>query len=154
MKFKVPHTRGFSILETMIVVAITIVIASIGTYAFTTLRTHKQLEVAADALRARLEEARTYAMSGKGGTTYGVSFATSTYTLYSGSTYSAGAAGNVVTTLPSPVTLSRSLSGGASTILFARITGLPSATGTLTLNNSSSTASVTVGTMGDVNVVK
>lgn len=148
--------KGFSAIEIVIVLAIMIVILSITIYSYSTMKTRKQVEVAVDAINFRLEEAKTNALSGKNGANFGIYFATSSYTYFSGSSYDSSNTSNVITTL-SDVQISKSLTGGASSIIFTRITGTPQVTGTVTVtstSNASTTAVITIGTLGDINVVK
>ncbi|MES3031414.1 MAG: prepilin-type N-terminal cleavage/methylation domain-containing protein [Patescibacteria group bacterium] len=151
------RSKGFSMLEIMITVAIVAVIAGIVAYSFGTLRARKQLEITVDSIGSKLEEAKANALAGKGGTSFGIVFASTTYTYFRGTTYSSSDPANVVYNLASNLEITRTLSGGGSQILFARLTGLPSATGTLSVRSSSpssTTARIIVGTYGDISVIK
>ena len=158
MQSQSSYTRGFSLLEILISLAILILITSITMYSFSAMRAKKQLEIATDSLSFKLEEAKAYALTGKGGTNFGVAFpSTTTYVYFVGSTYSISSLTNATITLPLNLRIATSLSSGASTISFSRLTGASSATGTITLTDitrSMTTATVTIGTLGDISVIK
>jgi prepilin-type N-terminal cleavage/methylation domain-containing protein len=149
--------KGFSLIETLIVLAILTIILTIVTFSFTSMRSKKQIEVTIDAIDFKLEQAKSSALAGKNGKSFGVQFSTTSYTYFSGDVYNPNDISNSSTTLPSNLQISRSLTGGSNAIIFNRMTGLPQAVGTITvsnINNASSSASITIGNGGDINVIK
>jgi prepilin-type N-terminal cleavage/methylation domain-containing protein len=147
--------KGFSILETMTVIAIMGIILSVVMYSFNDAKARKELEITTDSIAYRLQEAKTSALSGKDGKNWGVHFDSNSYVYFSGNTYNPSDPNNSSTTIP--INLTMSLTGGVDTVIFSRITGKPQAIGTVTVtntNNTSITAGITVGEMGDINVVK
>ena len=148
--------KGFSVVEMLFVIAIMGIILSVTMYSYSTMRIKKQVEVAVDSINFRLEEAKTNALSGKGGASFGIQFGTSTYTYFKGSSYSSSDASNITTSISGAI-ISTNLTGAASSVIFTRITGVPQVTGTITITsttNASTTAVITIGTLGDINVVK
>lgn len=146
---------GFSMLEILIAVAIVILISTGLMYRMSVGRTEKELTAAADAVLFTLEEARANAFAGKYGLAHGVHFTSGDYTSFSGTSYSAGGAGNVIHTVPATITIDANLSGGATDIVFSRVRGTASATGTITIADADDPARervVTVGAQGDVSI--
>ncbi len=148
---------GFSLIEILISLAICVLLLTIGSVAFVNSRSAKQLDTITDSIASKLEEARAAAISGKNGTNFGVAFSSTTYTYWSGSSYSAGATGNIVYPLTSGFSISSTIPGSTFSIRFSRVSGTPSATGTITITkngSSSTTDSITVGSLGDITVIK
>lgn len=154
---KVTHNKGFSLMEMLIVIAIMIIILAIVIYSFNTAKSKKQLEVTIDAIDSRLEEAKANALAGKNGKNFGIQFNTTTYVYFSGNSYNPADTTNSTTTILSNLQITKSIAGGGSSIIFSRLTGMPQATGTIIvtdINNNSNTMSITIGTLGDINVLK
>ena len=118
--------------ELLVVVAILSLLSGISFYTFKKINDTKALETDAVRILSELNQARSLTLSSKNADQYGVHFASSSVTLFEGTSYSAGASGNVVSTLNSLVTIaSTTLSGNALDVVFARLTGEASATGTI-----------------------
>lgn len=149
-------SKGFTALELLIVLAIIGIILAIMMYSYNTLKSKKQIEVTIDALDFKLEEAKTNALGGKNGTNFGINFSTTTYTYFSGTSYNPANTANSTTTILSNLRLTTSFSDGGKVIIFSRLTGAPQATGTITLSDttSSNTAQITIGALGNINVIK
>ena len=150
-------SRGFTAVEIVVALGILVLIFGIGTQVFVTSRNAKQLETYTDGVSSKLEEAKTNALAGKNGTNFGVKFSTTSYTYFNGSSYSSSATSNVPYNLLGKYNISNNIPGTDDAILFTRLTGIPSATGTIVISDGGSpakTATVTVGVMGDVSVTK
>jgi len=148
------RNSGYSIIEILVVIAILGIILTIGTVSFESLRSKKQLQITVDSISTKLEEAKTNAVADKGGLNYGIYLQPTSYTLFSGNTYNPNSGTNSSTTIPTNILISKILSNGGDAIVFSRITGSPQATGTIVISGSSGVATVTVGTLGDINVLK
>lgn len=149
------HHKGFSLVEMLIVISILMVILAIALYSFTTAKSKKQLEIAVNSIDFKLEEAKTNALAGKNGKNFGIQFSSTTYVYFSGNSYNPSDTTNSSTTIASNLQISTSIAG--DTVIFSRLTGMPQATGTITVtdtSNASNTASVSIGTLGDISVVK
>lgn len=149
-------TKGFTIAEIIVAIAIMILVSSVGVVTFVSSKNSANLNSYTDGIISSLEQARSNAVSGKGGSSYGIRFATSTltHTLFIGSTYSSSDASNVVTQIGSGYTISTNLTASSTTIVFSRLTGVPSATGTITLLQQATSKSkvITVGSQGNITV--
>lgn len=149
-------TKGFTIAEIIVAIAIMILVSSIGVVAFISSKNSANLNSYTDGIISSLEQARSNAVTGKGGSSYGLKFATSTltYTLFTGSTYSSSDVNNVVKQIGTGYTLNTNLTASSTTIVFSRLTGVPNATGTVTLLQQSTSKSkvITVGSQGNITV--
>lgn len=108
------------------------ILAAITAGAFLGFVRIKDLAAGADTVTSVLDDARVRTLAATDDTRYGVHFASSSVTLFSGDTYAAGGAGNEVTTLSSGVAIaSIALSDGGEEVLFKRLTGEVEQTGTI-----------------------
>jgi len=150
------NKKGFTLVELLVATAIMVVMISIGVVTFVSSKNASSLNSYTDGIISSLEQARGNALSGKEGSSYGIKFTTNTltHTLFTGSTYSSSATTNVVTQIGTGYTLTTNLTGSSNTIVFSRLTGVPSATGTITLLQQATSKSkiITIGTQGNITV--
>jgi prepilin-type N-terminal cleavage/methylation domain-containing protein len=131
--------KGFTLLELMIVIVLTCVLSSIVYVSFTSLNNRQILDKEMAQVKSYIQKARINSLNSKNGDAHGVMFATTSLTvveLLATSTL-------YVYVLNERIRLTSSTLG-TSTLTFARISGLPSATGTLTYTYGS--GSTVVGT--------
>jgi prepilin-type N-terminal cleavage/methylation domain-containing protein len=148
------RSRGFTILEVMVVVALMAILVVIVAPSFSR-GTIKNVIVSASTKAADiLVEARSSAMSGRDNSRYGVHFQSTQVTLFEGASYSAVDTNNLVYALPGAVTASTiSISGGGADIIFASHKGIPVQTGTITFTDTGgNSASVVVNAAGMIDV--
>ncbi len=137
---------GFTIIELLIVIAIVggiIVFAlSMGVYFFRGQNLDKGTSEVLQALR----RSQFLAFAQKLDSPWGVYFSGSQYTLFKGSSYAGrDTAYDEVFDLPSGITPS-----GISEEVFAKYTGLPGTTGTITLTSDAGSRTITVNGQGMV----
>lgn len=145
MKQRFFKTNGFSVVELLIVIAISLGIGSVAFFSYNTFSGYQTLEKQTDTAHSYIEKARLQALNSKNFSEYGIKFSSSTITLFEGDVYSAVATSNIVYTLSSRITVnSISLTGNATELYFKNVTGEPSATGTIVfkLNNATSTKTI------------
>jgi prepilin-type N-terminal cleavage/methylation domain-containing protein len=148
--------RGFTLVELLVVMAILIIVFAGSTYyfdgVFRKVSLSQSLIKNASTVKTTLEEARSYTVSAKSGSVYGVHFDSNQIVLYKGSIYSVGAAGNSVRVLDNSVTISSiNLNGGGSDVLFQKISGETDKYGSVTLRlvtDTSKTKVITIGKAG------
>ena len=129
------HTQGFSIIEVLVVIAAMAVLAALSYSAYKSFNDHEVLEKEAVKIVALYEEARSLSVGSKDGSVYGVHVESAKAVEFKGETYSAGNADNVDEALNPRVTISNiSLSGGGSEVVFSRIGGTTTKSGTVTLS--------------------
>ncbi len=153
--------RGFSLAETLIVIAIIGVIAVfVAPFLYSSLSGNDLAASAAGAVDA-LREAQSATMSGKDNARFGGHFEAGTYVLFEGATYSASSATNVVHALSGQVSITSvalapggtctpSTASGNCDVHFADHRGVPTENGTVVFTGPSATKTLTVGAAGAV----
>lgn len=139
-------TTGFTLIEIVIALAIVATITLIVSGSFSTANNREALSKKTALVLSLLEQARAQTLSAKGGVVYGVHFETTKAVLFTGPTYSAGSATNVSEPLGSLVQISNiALAGGVSDVIFQKLTGQTSQSGTIVvILSASSTQSKTI----------
>ena len=144
--------RGVTLVELLVATAILVTIAAVGIAVFNRLIEQTALDSSVQQVLSIFEEARSRTLASENDQQFGVHLATSSVTLFVGSTYNASASTNKVTTLVRRVSISDiSMTGGATEVVFARLTGKASVTGTITLtliSDTSQTHTLTINSTG------
>lgn len=140
------RTRGFTLIELLVSITILTLLATLTYETLQKTNGSKVLETDALNVFSKLREARSSALASKKGSQWGVHIASSSVTLFQGPLFDAASATNVVTNLNSLVTVSSiALEGGVSNIVFERLTGATTQSGSTTLSLvASSTAKRTI----------
>ncbi len=142
---------GITIAEVVIIIAIVAILAVISIGPLSAFRQKQALQNTTNAVVSILNEARTKTLAGYDDTSYGVHIESGKITLFTGTSYSSSTSTNENFFVESPVTLSWSLAGSASEILFTRLTGTTNQYGTITLTlPSGSTRTITITQTGSV----
>ncbi len=144
------RTKGFTTAEILVALGILALITGLSVSAFVALNRREGLQTSAETVKAVLSEARSKTLSAAYSTNWGVHFASSSVTLFRGSTYSSSASTNVLTTINSRVVISNvskvgSCSSSSCTVVFNRLTGetdQASPTATVTLRDSQNSTQV------------
>lgn len=126
------HTlrQGFTLVELLVVATISFGIAALFLSPFRALRERGVLDSSAEQVIGAVEQAREFTLSGKSGLSQGIHVASSTITIFPGTVYVPGSAGNTVIEL-SPLII---LTGVPSTdMVFQKGTGKPGEQHTLTI---------------------
>ena len=127
--------RGMSAIEILLVVCIVVILSVIMYKSWTGLKGRQSLESNMSVVLSVVERARSLTVSSKNGSQYSVHFASGAVTIFTGSVYSAGAGTNEVTALSSAVSISSiNLTGGAVDLVYDKITGKTSRSGTVILS--------------------
>jgi prepilin-type N-terminal cleavage/methylation domain-containing protein len=140
------HTQGFTLLEVLLSVALIGIISSIGAVVYQQLQGRNDLDVAAAAVATNFRRAQTLSRAVDGDTTWGVRADTGAVTLFRGASYATRVAAFDEVTSISP-TLTPS---GFQEVVFAKFTGAPATTGTLTLTGSNGIRTITLNAQGTV----
>ena len=127
--------RGFTLVELLVSIAILALLATLTYETFQKTNLSKALDTDALNVLSTLREARSLTLASKNASPWGVHLASSSVTLFQGTTYNAGGATNVVTNLSSQVNVSSiTLSGGGSDVVFQRLSGEATESGNTTLS--------------------
>ncbi len=126
---------GFTLVELLAVIAISGLLCAYFLSSFSSLRSQRQLDASAHRALSILDRARSQTLASQGGLQYGVYFSSTTATLFSGASYSAGASGNQAAAIDPLIRISGiSLAGGGSSAVFDRLSGKTAQSGTITLS--------------------
>ena len=146
--------KGFSAIETLMVVAIGIILAGVIIAKYSAFRETQSLSNTVEEVVALLNEAHNRTLSGDNGVGYGVHLETSKAVLFQGTTYSSTASTNKTLTIESPVVLaSISLAGSGAEVKFDQLTGDTSQYGTFIVKLSSTTTGQKTITVSKTGIV-
>ena len=136
---------GFTLLEVLIVLVIIAVLVMIILGTFIEFRKSQAIEKDTELVVQVLNQARNQTLYSKNSSAYGVHFSTNEITLFTGSTFSAGAIDNDNYILASTETsLTTTLTGGGSDVVFKRLSGETEQDGTVVVSSSGITKTKTV----------
>lgn len=143
------YKKGLSLVEVLVAISILVIIVGVSLGSFYALNQRSAINANVDIARSALSQARIKTLGGDDSSHWGVNFASSTVTIFKGSTYSVGASTNIKYDLNPRATISSmSISGGGSNIIFNRLTGETSNAGISTITFSSGNASTTITVYG------
>ena len=139
---------GFTFIELLVVIAIVAIIATFAVESFVEYRDTQSARAVSVDISSIFNETRQKTLSSESvSAQFGVYFSTSTVTVFEGSTYNPAASGNVVHSFVN-TNIDTQLSDGSSQIIFARLTGTPSATGTIEIGHSKLNSTTTITIIG------
>lgn len=123
------NSAGFTLIETLLVSSLIIIVSGLSLPVARSLQTTNDVDVAVVALAQNVRQAQLLAQSGASDDNWGVRVVVGDITLYRGTSYAARISGfDQQSAIAANITPT-----GVSEINFARITGTPSVTGTITL---------------------
>jgi prepilin-type N-terminal cleavage/methylation domain-containing protein len=123
---------GFTLIEVLVVIGISALILSATITTFSSMGDMQSLDKDIEVAESYLIKAKNQTVNARSGIQYGVHFASSTITLFNGTVYSAGSSTNSVYSLSNKAEISSIGLSGQTRVYFERVTGEPSATGTIT----------------------
>lgn len=136
---------GFTLVEMLVAIGILTVVASIGVYFFASLYKKEALEKDTASLVALINQARMLSVSSKDASAFGVHLQNDKAVLFEGFSYVSGGANEKTSGFSGKVQVSSyALAGGGSDIVFDRLTGNTSNSGTIVLSLKDGSASTTV----------
>lgn len=133
-------------MEILVNLAIGLILVGLAVYATSHFIENRDLEAVSDTLVSYLRSAEARAIQSEGDTSHGVSTAGSKITLFRGTSYASRTTA-YDTTLPYDSYIHFS---GISEVVFAKQTGLPSATGTITVTNGIKSTIITIYSTGAI----
>lgn len=138
---KLPNS-GFTFVEMIIVVFLIVLIVGFTVIGFKNFATYQQYNQAVGEVGFVLNQTKVDARSSADDDAHGIHVATNTITQFVGDTYNVSDSTNQEHTFEL-VTFEANLTGGVDTIVFEKLTGIPSATGTIVVNGRDLNASTT-----------
>ena len=133
-------------MEILVNLAIGLVLVGLAVYATSHFIENRNLEAVSDTLVSYLRSAEVRALQSEGNASHGVSTAGSKITLFRGASYATKVtAYDTIMPYDSYIHFS-----GISEVVFAKQTGLPSATGTITVTNGIKSTIITIYSTGAI----
>lgn len=129
--------KGFTLIEILIVIGIGLILLSLSLTVFVDSINYHAAEKDADSVLSYIDKARNTAMNSNDFSEYGVRFASTSISIFQGTTFST-ASTTMVYNLSSRVNIFNiALSNGINDLYFNKLTGKPNATGTITFKSVS-----------------
>ena len=145
--------QGFSAIEILVVITIIVLLSALIIPKFSQMRNAQILQNTTLDVYNALNKARSNTLASLDSNIYGVHFSSSQVIIFVGTTYTAGAGTNEITTVNSQASISGiSLANSDDDIYFNRIYGIPNTTGTITVSVGSLTKTVVIGTAGNITI--
>ncbi len=147
---------GFSAVELLVVVALIGILTAISATAFISVHHTQELKTSAQDVWLTIRSARNATLSSDTDRAYGVRVEQGRIIRFVGPTYTVSSTTNVITNFPSSVSATTSFVGNVTEVVFTRLTGEASATGTITLMHSVSgaTSSISIAKSGLIDTVQ
>lgn len=139
--------QGFTLVEVLLSVAVIAVLAGISAPVFSRLSTKNDLDTAVVSLAQSWRRVQALSMANDGDTVWGVKVGAGSITVFKGTSF-ASRDTNYDETFTLPLTIS--VSGAVTEITFNKLTGTPSATGTVSLTSFGDTTTLTINSKGTV----
>lgn len=142
--------KGFSLIEIVLVIAISAVVLGIVLLSFSEYRQKEVMKAATLGVVSILRDARTKTVVAESDSVYGVHFDVDQAVLFVGGVYSTTSVSNEVFSLPATMGIATS-SLGATEVVFSALSGGPSVAGEISiyyLAEPSSSTTVTINSAG------
>lgn len=142
------NQKGFTLMEIAITLAIVVAIAAVSVNVYFNLKEKYAIQKDVDSVVSTIERTRNMSLNRKNDSAYGVSFASTSAIIFSGSSRSSG---NDILKydLDGSVKISSiSLTANKQEISFTKTIGVPSATGTIILSTPSYSKTITISATG------
>lgn len=144
---KKKFTAGFSLVETLVVLAILVTILGFAVIGFQNYANYQRFNSVTTDVRTALTDARGDARNAVAAEPHGIKVESTSFTVFTGDTYSVSDPDNEVTSFNN-VIFYTNLTGGTDEIIFDQLTGLPSATGTITIVGTQYISTTTIEVTG------
>ncbi len=147
-------SRGVTLLETLVVVAILMLIGGVVVASLSNFRAQKTMDAAVEQVLAAFSQAHFDTLSSMDDKQYGVHIESDKVVYYVGPTYIAGTTTNVIYRFVVPVEIVNiSLAGGGSDVLFKRLSGGTSQSGTFIIRAKANDTLQTVVTINGTGAI-
>lgn len=137
---------GFTLIEIMVTLVIGLILFSIGAVISVNFIRNREIDLATETLVSYLRAAEQRALASEGNTNHGVSVADNKLTFFRGTSFAARqVAYDTIFPYQSYLVFS-----GITEVVFAKQTGAPSVTGTMTVNNGIRSETITIYSTGAI----
>ena len=156
MSYQSRFLRGVTLLETIVAVGIMMLISGVVLASLNNFRAQKTMDAAVEEVLAAFSQAHFDTISSRNDQQYGVHIDTDKVVYFVGPTYTTATTTNVIYRFVVPVEIvSVSLAGGGNDVLFDRLTGGTSDSGTFIIRaktNNTLQTTVTINGTGAVSL--
>jgi Tfp pilus assembly protein FimT len=156
MKNYLKNQRGVSALELITVISITLILIIIVFSKFSSVREGQVIKSAVEGVLSSIDRARGETLSSLNSSEYGVHFQSDKVIIFKGKVFSAGDSLNESIDLTTPASITNVTFGGVSgtsgDVYFNRLSGMPSTTGTISINTGSYSKIITISATGSASV--
>lgn len=125
------RTNGFTMVELLLSVGIISMLAGLSLPLYASFYNRTNLDTATDQVAHALRRAQTFSRAANGDTTWGVRVQSGSAVVFKGATYAARDA-----TYDEIISLNNITPTGLSEVVFTKLYGVPSTTGTITLTET------------------
>lgn len=126
--------KGFTLLETLLALGIVAVIAALSMASLSNFNRDKALAVETEKVLSLVAKARSLTLAAKDDSVYGVHFEAQKAVLFKGGSYNANDSTNHIQPLNGEVNIATvALIGGGSDVVFKKLSGATTQSGTITL---------------------
>lgn len=144
--------EGFTLIEFLIALSILSVLSAIIFTSMSSFRSGKALQIVSEQILSLLDEGRNNTLGAKDSYAYGIHFESDSVTLFRGTSYSSLEPTNKEIDIDGAVEISNiSLAGGGQDVLFQKLTGKTSQSGTITIrlkSDNSKTKTIAIEASG------
>jgi type II secretory pathway pseudopilin PulG len=146
--------KGLTILEILVSISLLLLIATLTLTVMSSFGESSTLTEANSGVIGLLRDARARTMASQTSSNYGVHFENTQAVLFVGDSYDQASATNEEYLLPSRIEISDiNLTGGSTNVVFTRLNGTTTASGTISLrarNNTAKTQTISIYSTGGI----
>ncbi len=146
------YKKGITATELLVVIAVLGVIFSIVIPQFSKSRELQVLKSGVGDILSTIDKARVTTLSSLNSSSYGVHFQSDKVIIFKGTVFSASDPNNEAINITTPANISNvtlgGISGNSGDVYFNRLSGSPSALGTITISTSSYSKIITISATG------
>lgn len=146
---------AFTLIEILIVITIIGLLTAITVDYLKDVKQNKTILGIAESIAADLDESKANSQAGKNNIQHGIKFASSTYTIFEGTSFSESNESNIEKQIDSSYSISTNLNNDL--IYFSKINGEPSNDGIVKVTSvydENVYLDIIIGQLGDVTVIK
>ena len=148
--------RGVSVVELLVAIAILGIILAVVLTPFSKSRERATLDSAVVDILTGISQARSKTLASMDSSSYGVHFASNEVIIFKGTSFSSGDPDNDTISITQPAAVSDVTldgeSGSSGEFYFSRLSGSPSASGTVTVSSPSYSKTITITATGSASV--
>jgi prepilin-type N-terminal cleavage/methylation domain-containing protein len=143
--------KGFTLIEILIVLALMVILISIGYATFRNIKNLQVLNSTMSDVVSAVHKAKALSLASLDSSVWGVHFESDKVIIFKSQTYNSQSPDNEVLEIIHPAEISNiGLGGGVDDVYFERITGMPSTTGRIDITVSSLSKSFRIDAFGQI----